>query len=328
MDNQHFKTRRLIGIGGIVLALLLLPGIMIYATGIVWGQDIASTGQQLFSVIQHRSTPTPTPPLCTAPIRSAGKNTITLTSGGLQRTFLLHLPPSYGKYQQPLVIGYHGYSWTARTMEHNTGLDAEADKEGFILASPQGLDSPSTWNAGAGAYGPTGDANDIQFTQDILTYLKKNYCVNPARIYLTGFSLGGGMVYRLACTLSTEITAIATVSGAYYPFGACKPARPLPILEIHGGADDQAPYAGNPSRLMIGVDAYLKVWLTQDRCTQKAGHVFLKRGDVTGTEWTQCARGVEVAHYRANDGGHSWSPSKSLNTNEAVWQFLSRFSHQ
>jgi polyhydroxybutyrate depolymerase len=51
------------------------------------------------------------------------------------------------------------------------------------------------------------------------------------------------MAYRLACELSTRITAIASVSGTML-FDACHPARPVSILEMHGTNDSNVPYDG------------------------------------------------------------------------------------
>src|SRR5581483_4975363 len=265
------------------------------------------------------------------PHHDAGDSTGTITSAGLKRTFLVHLAPSYGKRPQPLVINYHGYSWTAQIMEHNSQMDTEADRAGFVLVYPQGVDSPPSWNAGVGSFGPTGDADDIQFTRDLLSYLEQTYCVDTHRVYIAGFSLGGGMAYRIACTLTDRIAAIATVSGAYYAIpGGCQPSRPIPVLEIHGAADNEAPYNGNPGVGMAAVQDYLNGWLSRDKCDGSA-QAFFQKGDVTGTQWTHCADGVIVLHYRIRDGGHTWpgTPNTThvIDGGVVLWQFFSQFTY-
>jgi len=65
-------------------------------------------------------------------------------------------------------------------------------------------------------------------------------------------SNGGGFVGTLACNRigSTLFAAYAMHSGAFYtdvlgPDNGCDPARiPIPILEIHGGADKTVYYEG------------------------------------------------------------------------------------
>jgi polyhydroxybutyrate depolymerase len=320
------NKRRLFGIGCVGLGVILAFSLLIYIYISYNGPALSISG------VLARQNPTPTlPPItCKTPRHTTGDATVTIPSAGLQRTLLIHLAPSYGRQAQPLVILYHGYSMTVQAMERTSGMDVEADKAGFVVVYPQGVDSPPSWNAGVGAYGPTGDANDIQFTRDMLTYLEKNYCVDTHRVYLSGFSLGGGMAYRLACTLTDQIAAVATVSGAYYPLPeGCHPSRPLPVMEIHGAADPSAPYDGNPDLRIAAVQDYLHGWTARDQCTGNPT-TFFQKEDVTGIEWTHCADGTIVRHYRISDGVHSWpgSPHTTniINGDVVIWTFFSQFS--
>ena len=321
MRNNCSDSRRIIAIAGMALALLVFFGIITY--NVTMGREVLALpgGGSFLST----STPTPTPVPCTKPRHAGGDSSVAIISGGVKRTFLLHLPPDYGQHLQPLVVGYHGYSWTSQFMENVTRLNVTADHNGFILAMPQGVDSPPSWNAGNGPYGPTADANDVQFSRDLLAHLTKNYCVDAHRVYLTGFSLGGGMVYRVACALSEQITAIATVSGAYYPFGGCHPARPLPVLEIHGAVDTEAPYDGSQAMHIASVHDYLSVWRSLDKCSS-ASHVIMQTNNITGTAWSQCASDTEVVHYRIANGDHHWPGEQTMDTNATIWEFFSNYS--
>lgn len=261
---------------------------------------------------------------------------LSIRSAGLTRTFLVHLAPTYGTQPQPVVINYHGYDNTAQRTAQHTNMGAEADRAGFILVFPQAVDSPPSWDAGIGHFGSTGDANDVQFTRDLISYLETNYCVDTHRIYVTGYSEGGGMVYRLACELSQQIAAFATVEGAFYHVpGGCNPSRPVPFLEIHGQADQLAPYGGNPNSGMASVQAMLKLWLGIDQC-RSASKVIFQKADVTAIEWPGCAPGTVVEHYRISDGGHTWPGSspepalgfttQTIDANMVIWNFFSQFT--
>ena len=318
VSSLRLATRQRINVASLFLAsFALLSTLLLYLSGCSGGANLQSAA------------PTLPPITCKTPQHNTGDSTQTISSGGLDRTFLLHLSPSYGRQPLPLIMSYHGWTGTAQGMAGSTGFNQIADREGFkgfIAVYPQGYESPPTWNAGIGAYGPTGDEDDVQFTRDMLAYLEKNYCVDSSRIYLTGFSLGGGMAYRLACELSDQITAIATASGAYYPLpNGCQPARPVPILEFHGAADKDAPYGGYPALHMASVQNYLNKWLTLDNC-DTTPHIFLEQGDVTGSEWTHCAAGVQVRHYRISDGVHSWPTTHVINASQEVWNFFKQFS--
>ncbi|HZS75418.1 MAG TPA: PHB depolymerase family esterase [Ktedonobacteraceae bacterium] len=332
-EERSHRLRRIIGLSGIIIALLLIVGAGLYSAragilpvgGLSSKSPVATAGAS------------PVAAACRdLPSHQPGNSSLSLQSAGLTRTFLVHLPPSYGSQPQPVVINYHGYDNTAQNAAQHTRMGNEADKAGFIVVFPQAVDSPPSWNAGIGTHGPTGDADDVQFTNDLIGYLEHNYCVDTHRIYVTGYSEGGGMAYRIACALSNQIAAFATVEGAFYHVpGGCNPSRAVPFLEIHGQADQLAPYNGNPYMGMASVQTILNLWLGIDQC-QNSSTVIFQKADVTGYEWSHCASGTVVEHYRISDGGHTWpgsSPIPSLgyttqtiDANVVIWNFFSRFS--
>jgi polyhydroxybutyrate depolymerase len=333
-DIHHRRTlrrRRFAGFIGIFISIALLLSVAIYAYDLH-----LSPLTQIKTIINGSPTSTPTPIVtCKTAHHDPGDSTASIISGGIQRTMLIHLAPSYGIQPQALVVNYHGYNFTAQHMARYSNMATEANQAGFILVFPEGVDSPPSWNAGLGAQGPTGSADDVQFTRDMLKYLEKNYCIDVHRVYVTGFSLGGGMAYRIACTLSDQIAAVATVAGAFYHApGGCLPSRPVPVLEIHGQADQDAPYNGNPAMGMAAVQVYLNVWLGHDQCSGTSQVIF-KQADVTGIEWKQCADHTVVIHYRISDGGHTWPGGGSITSlgytthtidaNVVIWKFFSQY---
>ncbi|HLQ10686.1 MAG TPA: PHB depolymerase family esterase [Ktedonobacteraceae bacterium] len=334
-NNEHKRSLnigRTLGITGSILSLLLILGVVAYSAraGILPGSGKSS--MRGFTIFTNQQTSA-----CNTPPHQAGDKMLSIHSAGLTRTFLVHLAPSYGSELQPVVINYHGYDNTAQRTAQHTNMGAEADKAGFILVFPQAVDSPPSWDAGIGHFGPTGDADDVQFTRDLISYLETNYCVDTHRIYVTGYSEGGGMVYRLACQLSQQIAAFATVEGAFYHVpGGCNPSRPVPFLEIHGQADQLAPYGGNPNSGMASVQTILNLWLGIDQC-QSASKVIFQKADVTAIEWPSCAPGTVVEHYRISDGGHTWpgtSPepalgftTQTIDANVVIWNFFSQFTN-
>jgi polyhydroxybutyrate depolymerase len=334
-DSNHQPPqihRRTIAIIGIVASLVLILCVIVFNARAVTIPGMEHSSPTIVAPVIHL---TRLQNECHTPPHKRGDNTLSIHSGGLNRTFIIHLASSYGNQQQALVINYHGYQNTALRTEQRTNMSVEADRAGFILVFPQGVDNPPSWNAGVGAYGPTGDADDVQFTRDLIRYLEHNYCVDSHRIYVTGYSLGGGMAYRIACALSDQIAAFATVAGAFYRIpGGCNLSRPMPVLEIHGQADQFAPYDGNSHMGMASVQAYLNFWLAHDKC-QLTSNVIFQRADVTGLVWSHCAERTVIQHYRISDGGHVWPSSNptlgigynshTIDANVVIWNFLSQF---
>ena len=340
-DYHHeraFFTRRLAAWICLAFALLLVIGAVAYSlqAGILPGFADKHTNLPTLPGINQNGNNSP----CSIS-HTAGDSTISLTSAGARRMFIVHLPPSYGQQPLPVIINYHGYDNTAASMEKYTNMGAEADKEHFIVVFPQGaLDNANppkpSWNAGIGLAGPTGTVDDVQFTRDMLSYLQKNYCVDARRIYVTGYSIGASMAYRVACTLSNQIAALATVEGAFYhiPPNGCQASRPIPVLEIHGLADQLAPYNGASPKL--SVQTFLNLWFAIDHCNTGVSQVIFQKADVTGTKWPNCAAGTIVEHYKISDGGHVWPGSATpmptlgftthtIDANVVIWNFFSTF---
>ncbi|HLI71074.1 MAG TPA: PHB depolymerase family esterase [Ktedonobacteraceae bacterium] len=340
-DFHHervFRARRLTAWACLAFALLIVIGTFAYSVqaGIIPGlasKHISAPALPGFS--QGGNSP------CSLS-HSPGDSIIYINSDGIKRSFVIHLPPSYGQQALPVVFNYHGYDNTATNMAHYTNMGAEADKANFIVVFPQGaLDDANppkpSWNAGLGAEGPTGTTDDVQFTRDMISYLQKNYCINPLRIYVTGYSIGASMAYRVACTLSNQIAGLATVEGAFYHFpGGCQPARPLPVLDIHSLVDPLAPYNGDPARDIASVQRFLSIWFAIDQCNPNKSSIIFQKADVTGFKWASCADGTVVEHYRITDGGHVWPGSAipmpalgytthTIDANVVIWNFFSAF---
>ncbi|KAH6609095.1 hypothetical protein Trco_002441 [Trichoderma cornu-damae] len=173
----------------------------------------------------------------------------TIKSSGVNRSYGVHLPLKYSKkHRYPTILGFHGSSSIGLFFEVDTDLDDAKYTGDKIMVYPNGLNG--AW-AGAN-YSKATVAEDLQFVWDMLADLRQNYCIDSARIYATGLSIGGGFVDTIACnaTVGGQFAAFAPASGSFYTnndenHGSCEPARvPMPILEFHGGADTDVKYAG------------------------------------------------------------------------------------
>ena len=147
---------------------------------------------------------------------------------------------------------------------------------------------------------------------------------------MTGVSNGGGMSARMACDASDVVAAVAAVAGGYSSLPACRPARPVPVLEIHGQADHVVPYGGKGPDAAGAVPAFLAQWRRLDGCSGAAQRV-RPHADVTELRWARCRAGVVVQHDRISDADHGWPGEDDLGGVDAfastprTWAFLSAF---
>ncbi|MCA9830961.1 MAG: PHB depolymerase family esterase [Dehalococcoidia bacterium] len=181
-----------------------------------------------------------------------------LASAGRSRSYRVYLPTtSKPGIRLPVVIDFHALASNGQLQESLTGFRALAESEGFILVHPDGVGTPSGWNA---LLNTTSGIDDVQFTSDLLDDLLRDYCVDARRIYATGFSNGAMLASRIGCQLGSRVAAIAPVAGFYTPDDNC--VGVAPVLAIHGTNDDVVPFAGG---LTVGVpypgvEESLKQW--------------------------------------------------------------------
>jgi polyhydroxybutyrate depolymerase len=243
-----------------------------------------------------------------------------IPSGGLSRSYRLHLPTGYSIQQpQALILAFHGYSADVHDFEPSSSLSRLSDQQGFIAVYPQGTGSPSAWASG-GAGDPPVD--DVLFVSDLLTHLQTTLCIDAQRIYAAGASNGGGMVGLLACKLAQRIAAFAAVAGAFYPTpGGCHPGRSVPVLEFHGTADSVVSYT-SPSNGWEAIPDWLHEWVQRDGCSSEP-RVFVQTADATGEQWSGCRAGGTVVHYRIAGGQHYLlQTTDTINIVAIIWNFF------
>jgi polyhydroxybutyrate depolymerase len=90
--------------------------------------------------------------------------------------------------------------------------------------------------------------DDVGFIQELIDYSVARHDVDPDRVFVAGFSLGGQMALRLIHEIP-ELLAGAAVLSANMPAADNRtidrdPDLALPVLTAHGTADPLAPYDG------------------------------------------------------------------------------------
>jgi len=263
---------------------------------------------------------------------------------GIRRDYILHVPKDLPEGPRPLVIALHGALQPAGMMQRYLDLDAVADREGFIVAYPKGMNL--LWNDGrssiAGFIPLLQKRDDAHFIVSVLDKLIADGSVDPTRAYLMGFSNGGFLTAFMACRDADRFAAFATLMMTV-PIGyseSCKPARPVPILMMNGTYDPIVPMFGRPTpgaRLM-SADASALLFAKLNGC---ATPVAKTAPNTRIIRWDECKGGAAVAYYRIN-GGHQ-PPSQStgavdalaaivlgprrsgLDAPEEIWTFFKRF---
>lgn len=156
------------------------------------------------------------------------QNTDTLLWQGLERTYDIYLPAGYsasGKY--PLVVSLHPGLSNSANHAAAARWQEVGDTANFISVYPNAI-KPSALSPGGiwNAYeqpSAVDEMDDVGFLNTMLNVLTAQYSIDTCRMYLSGFSSGAMMTYRMACDFTHRFAAIAPLSGgwAYGTDGFC-----------------------------------------------------------------------------------------------------------
>lgn len=262
--------------------------------------------------------------------------------GGLDRTYLVHIPPVPHARPLPVVLAFHGATMSAGSMARMTGLNEKADREGFIVVYPNALGRGVARGFNVSRPAGEGSPDDVGFVRAVLDDLPTVAWVDPTRVYATGFSNGGMLCYRLAAEMADRIAAIAPVAGTM-AMAEAEPSRAVPVLHIHGTADTIVPFTGpgalTPSFLSFkSAHASVAYWAEVAGLTGKPEVSTRPTGDgfeVTRTAWGAGRPAAEVALVAIEGVGHAWpgrppifrwmGPSTlALSANDLMWSFFER----
>ncbi len=238
----------------------------------------------------------------------------TLQISGSGRTYLLHLPTrDRSERPLPLVLVLHGAQMTSALMADITGLNAWADKEGFIVVYPQGLEQ--RWIT---IQQPGSAVDDFAFMKALIANVETRYSVDRSRVFAVGLSNGAEFVQELGCSDDFQFRAIVAISATLRVEGAkhCTPKHAVRLIQFHGTADPIVPYLGGvvatPQRpVVISVADDLLLWQRLNHCAPDPKTDRLPDNGEDGTHvervsFQSCASGGEVTHFRILGGGHVW----------------------
>lgn len=187
---------------------------------------------------------------------------------GHQRRYLAHRPSGVAASEAlPVVFSFHGGGGRGELDARATTWIDKAEAEGFLVVFPEGtaadpdrparfVGNPQSWNDGSdrGGIGAVDRGiDDVAFFDSLLDDLAGRTSLDLQRVYLTGFSNGASMSFRLARERSERIAAVAPVAGADW-LPQVEPARPVPIFYITGDSDPLNPVEGG--EIHIGRRSY------------------------------------------------------------------------
>ena len=153
--------------------------------------------------------------------------------------YRLLIPETYNGKPAPLVVALHGMGGDENSMfdAYDHAFKPAVEKAGFIAVCPKGRDTASMYRGSA-----------EQDVMDVLAEVRRDYNVDPSRIYLMGHSMGGYGTWSVAMDHPDVWAALGPISGGGDAAGMAKLAH-IPEYVVHGDNDPTVPVA--QSRTMV-----------------------------------------------------------------------------
>ncbi len=263
--------------------------------------------------------------------------------GDLVRQYTVHIPAKYFESESPvpLVLILHGAGGTGQGIESFSGFDSLSDREGFIVAYPDGINT--AWNDNRGD--ETSVIDDVGYLSHLVDSVAEKANIDLNRVYAAGYSRGGMMSYRLGCVLPTKFAAVASVASTFpmYLLLECQNAPPKALMVIQGTDDPIVPWMGIQSAFFSAADT-LKFWGQHNRCALLGP--IKEYGDLSPMDGTRLLtqEGIKceqpIVLYSVFHGGHTWPghpvkapfdlglTSMDFDAAAALWDFFKAQSFQ
>ncbi|HXU81542.1 MAG TPA: hypothetical protein VN914_09095 [Polyangia bacterium] len=162
--------------------------------------------------------------------RSAGCGTrkpggmFTITAGSAMTPYRVVLPASYDPARPyPVVFYLHG---------RGNGIEGQGNLDRDVAGANLGIVVYPKSYGGSGWEVPNRDKPDenLALLRALTKQLGADYCIDPGRVILTGFSSGCWFASRLACAMKDELAAVVAAGCGLDPMGKCPDRKPITFI--------------------------------------------------------------------------------------------------
>ena len=232
------------------------------------------------------------------PVRSASDSSFD------GRAYRIALPAGYdGTKAAPLLMLFHGFASSPAAIDADTGLEKLGATRGYVVVSPQGSGSPSSWSF----VGPQA-TKDFAFVVGLTKFVLQTVCVDPAHVFAAGHSAGSAFTGFLVCRPPYLFAGAAMVE-ATIP-STCPANVAQSVLAVHGTADPVVLYNGGKG--MGQTMSIPPVKQTIASLAKRAGCRAVAEdtrpaSGVVLSEYPDCSAGRRVALLTIEGGTHPWA---------------------
>jgi polyhydroxybutyrate depolymerase len=261
----------------------------------------------------------------------------TIAIGNATRAYIEYLPTNFNASQEDysLVIILHGLG-QSNTDFVAAGFNDLADTARVIALYPQGLNNfigQPAWNNGTLL---ASTADDVGLLSALMDKYISQYGVDPARVYVTGFSMGSIMSYTAACALNDRIAAIGCMAGTMSTndLTNCNPNYATPVIHLHGTADGTVPYGAGALPSLSLVPQTVEFWQNVHNCDAEPDSIGIDDTANDGITvdrfvYNNCNTEGALELWRFNGADHIYlyEPVNDITEMIEVWLFFRKWTH-
>ena len=214
----------------------------------------------------------------------------------------------------PAVFFIHGFGGSGDGALRVSGMLTTFLDRGYAVIAPNGMPRGNgrglSWS-----FHPDreGARDEIAFINVVRENATERFNLDPDRLILSGFSIGGSMTSYLACAKPESFTAYAPLGGNFWRPHPENCAGPVRLLHTHGWTDGTVPLEG---RVVRGTDIddpnaftqgdvfhAMNIWRQTNGCSHLKADKFETKGPFWRRSWERCDDGtaLELALF---PGGH------------------------
>jgi poly(3-hydroxybutyrate) depolymerase len=259
-------------------------------------------------------------------------NPISITAANRQRRYILSVPADYDNTKPyKLVIAWHQLDGNDKQMYQQNYYwlkDIPEAASSTIFVAPNGekggAPCTGTGNGEGGCGWPDSSGSNVALADAVVAQIEENFCIDKKKIFANGWSYGGSMSYRTACSRplgGTEdwgVRAVAVYNGAaQLSSGGCTPSKPVAFYTSHGTNDGVLGYDGGVAMAKTYAEQNGCTWMTPTKAT--GNHVCTNvMGCMTGYPVEFCSFVGGHTPDPPREGGNRWQPQE-------VWKFFNQF---
>jgi poly(3-hydroxybutyrate) depolymerase len=172
------------------------------------------------------------------------KRTYDFKEAGKEMEYALFIPSQYDKTKKtPLMVALHGLYTTPQQIMRYPRLTDLAEEHGYIVVAPMGYNSQGWYGNKPPIARKPQPENLYELSEkdvmNVLAIVRKEYTIDPDRIYLMGHSMGGGGTFHIAINNPDLFAALAPIAPAVFhkPTNLEK-IKHVPVILVQGDKDN------------------------------------------------------------------------------------------